>query len=176
MVKENIAMMEYADSLGFDSVWLVEHHFSEYGVLPSARMMAAVSPQTYQISGQNGFSLLFHPAFTMTTKGIDSYRKGLEEGGHDPGQVVVGEPVAATYAHYARVGEAIDSVTFEQLCQFDGVIVGDPDRCIEKIGRLQEAYGITHLLCWTRMGGLDHRKVMQSMELMVRHILPCFRA
>lgn len=328
MVKENLAMMEYADSLGFDSVWLVEHHFSEYGVLPSAQMMAAaiaqrtkkvrigtavvvlpfnhpirvaeevaladilsngriefgvgrgyqrgefagfnipmdesrerfaesldiilkawtterfsyegkyfrvddvsvlpkpvqqphppiwmaaVSPETYQFVGQHGYSLLFHPPFTQTAKGIEAYRKGLEEGGHDPRQVEVGglvqiyvdktmeqarrvfeepclwyyrtlaelvappqgQPTSTAYAHYPRVREAIETVTFDQICQFDGVIVGDPEHCIEKISRLQEAYGITHLLCWTRMGGLDHRKVMQSMELMVSRLFPWFRS
>ena len=27
---ENIELVEYADQVGLDSVWLAEHHFSEY--------------------------------------------------------------------------------------------------------------------------------------------------
>jgi len=28
------------------------------------------------------------------------------------------------------------------------------------------------LLCWTRLGGLDHEKVMKSMKLFVEKVLP----
>jgi alkanesulfonate monooxygenase SsuD/methylene tetrahydromethanopterin reductase-like flavin-dependent oxidoreductase (luciferase family) len=28
---DTLAQAEYAEALGFDAVWLAEHHFSEYG-------------------------------------------------------------------------------------------------------------------------------------------------
>ncbi len=34
---------------------------------------------------------------------------------------------------------------------------------------------MTQLLCWTRLGGLDHRKVLRSMELMQKHVIPHFK-
>jgi alkanesulfonate monooxygenase SsuD/methylene tetrahydromethanopterin reductase-like flavin-dependent oxidoreductase (luciferase family) len=55
------------------------------------------------------------------------------------------------------------------------VICGDRDHCIEKIGEMRERYGVTELLCWTRLGGLDSRKVMKSMELMQKHVIPYFK-
>ena len=57
----------------------------------------------------------------------------------------------------------------------DGVVVGDPEACIRKIRHLDEIYGLTDILFWTRLGGLDHRKVMRSMELCAKHVMPAFQ-
>ena len=35
----------YADALGFDSVWIAEHHFSEYGTAPDVAVLAAALAQ-----------------------------------------------------------------------------------------------------------------------------------
>jgi natural product biosynthesis luciferase-like monooxygenase protein len=35
----------YADALGFDAVWLAEHHFSEYGIAPDVAVLAAALAQ-----------------------------------------------------------------------------------------------------------------------------------
>jgi len=35
----------YADALGFDAVWVAEHHFSEYGTAPDAAVLAAALAQ-----------------------------------------------------------------------------------------------------------------------------------
>jgi hypothetical protein len=47
------------------------------------------------------------------------------------------------------------------------VICGDLD--------YQQGYGFTDLLCWTRLGGLDHRKVLRCMELMRDRVMPHLR-
>src|SRR5262249_47557182 len=38
---EQLEQMEVADALGYDSVWLTEHHFTEYGILPDPMILAA---------------------------------------------------------------------------------------------------------------------------------------
>lgn len=35
----------YADALGFDAVWIAEHHFSEYGIVPDVAVLAAALAQ-----------------------------------------------------------------------------------------------------------------------------------
>ena len=40
-IAENIEMMEHADAIGLDEVWLAEHHFTDYGVMPSTQILAA---------------------------------------------------------------------------------------------------------------------------------------
>ena len=43
-------MIQGADEMGYGSVWLAEHHFSEYGVMPSISVMAAaLAVQTKRI-------------------------------------------------------------------------------------------------------------------------------
>lgn len=38
---ETLEEIQYAEELGFDSVWLAEHHFSEYGILGNPLVLAA---------------------------------------------------------------------------------------------------------------------------------------
>ncbi len=38
---ENVELIEYADQVGLDEVWLAEHHFTEYGVMPSTQVLGA---------------------------------------------------------------------------------------------------------------------------------------
>jgi alkanesulfonate monooxygenase SsuD/methylene tetrahydromethanopterin reductase-like flavin-dependent oxidoreductase (luciferase family) len=40
-LKDAIDQAAYADALGFDAVWIAEHHFSEYGVAPDVAVLAA---------------------------------------------------------------------------------------------------------------------------------------
>lgn len=52
-------------------------------------------------------------------------------------------------------------------------IIGSPDQCIAKIRDLQE-HGIEYFVCNFAFGGMDHRKVVRSMELFSREIMPHF--
>src|SRR5712691_2470760 len=40
-LRDAIDQAAYADALGFDAVWIAEHHFSEYGVAPDVGVLAA---------------------------------------------------------------------------------------------------------------------------------------
>ena len=40
-LRDAIDQAVYADALGFDAVWIAEHHFSEYGVAPDVAVLAA---------------------------------------------------------------------------------------------------------------------------------------
>ncbi|MDP6281287.1 MAG: hypothetical protein QF356_05600, partial [Acidimicrobiales bacterium] len=46
---------------------------------------------------------------------------------------------------------------------------------VERLTEAQEVYGMTELLCWTRLGGLDNDKVLKSMELMRDRVFPYLR-
>jgi natural product biosynthesis luciferase-like monooxygenase protein len=86
-----------------------------------------------------------------------------------------GQPPIKTYEPYAGVRDLAAAVTWEQLQQAGAVICGTPAHCVERIGQLREMFGFTTLLCWTRLGGLDHRKVLSSMELMEKQVIPHFK-
>ena len=60
---------------------------------------------------------------------------------------------------------------FETLVEQDVVAIGDPDEIL-RVARRYEAAGFTHFLAIVNFGGLPHKRVLRSMELMARHVLP----
>ena len=41
---EMLEQAEYAEELGFDSIWIAEHHSSRYGICPSLMPLLSQSP------------------------------------------------------------------------------------------------------------------------------------
>src|SRR5690242_7925162 len=62
IIQEQMSLMYEAESLGFDSVWPAEHHFSEYGYCASPQVsLAAVAARTKRIRLGTGVVVLpFH--------------------------------------------------------------------------------------------------------------------
>jgi alkanesulfonate monooxygenase SsuD/methylene tetrahydromethanopterin reductase-like flavin-dependent oxidoreductase (luciferase family) len=54
------------------------------------------------------------------------------------------------------------------------VIVGDPDTCRRKIKRYQDA-GMTQLLSFMQIYTIPHQKVMDSIRLFGKHVIPYFK-
>lgn len=89
-----------------------------------------------------------------------------------------GQPAVASYETYPRTRDFAASLqveTFDRLVDAGAVIAGDPDYCIGRIEELEKTWGFTTLLCWTRLGGMDHDKVLKSMSLMEKHVIPHFK-
>ena len=61
--------------------------------------------------------------------------------------------------------------SFDTLLEQDVVAIGDPDEIL-RVARRYEAAGFTHYLAIANFGGLPHKRVLRSMELMARHVLP----
>jgi len=64
--------------------------------------------------------------------------------------------------------------TFEDLDAEDMVIVGDVDECTRKVERYQRA-GLDHFISLMQADRIPHEKVMASIELFAREIMPRFR-
>jgi len=64
--------------------------------------------------------------------------------------------------------------TFEDLDAEDMVIVGDVDECARKVERYQRA-GLDHFISLMQADRIPHEKVMASIELFAREIMPRFR-
>ena len=86
-----------------------------------------------------------------------------------------GEGPVKTYELYTKTRDLAANVSFDQLLDAGALVCGDRDHCIEQIAAMKEKLGFTQLLCWTRMGGLDTQKVLKSMELMQKHVIPYFK-
>ena len=89
---EAVEQAQYAEELGFDSVWLAEHHFCRYGIVPNAIPMAMyVAARTSKIRIGTGVSVLtFHnPIFLAEeTALLDALSGGRLDFGVGRGQVV----------------------------------------------------------------------------------------
>jgi alkanesulfonate monooxygenase SsuD/methylene tetrahydromethanopterin reductase-like flavin-dependent oxidoreductase (luciferase family) len=76
---------------------------------------------------------------------------------------------------YTAFRDIASAISWETLLEREAVICGSPDYVVEKLAEFQKSFGFTDLLCWTRLGGLDHRKVLRSMELMHDKVIPHLR-
>jgi alkanesulfonate monooxygenase SsuD/methylene tetrahydromethanopterin reductase-like flavin-dependent oxidoreductase (luciferase family) len=52
------------------------------------------------------------------------------------------------------------------------LVIGTPDTCIRQIRRIREAVGITHFNCSFWFGDLEHARVLRSMEMFAREVMP----
>ena len=86
-----------------------------------------------------------------------------------------GEKAVESYEMYTTFRDVAAKMSWEQLLERDAVICGEPDYVAEKLHAAQQVFGFTDILCWTRLGGLDHRKVLRSMELMQDKVIPKLR-
>lgn len=59
----------------------------------------------------------------------------------------------------------------EEYNNEDMIIVGDPDRCIEKMKKYADL-GVDQLLCYMQFGKLPHEAIMRSVDLLGTHVIP----
>jgi alkanesulfonate monooxygenase SsuD/methylene tetrahydromethanopterin reductase-like flavin-dependent oxidoreductase (luciferase family) len=85
------------------------------------------------------------------------------------------QPPPVGYETYPGIRKAVQSVQWDELLSSGTLICGNPASCIRQIEELRTKYGFTQILCWTRLAGLEHRKVLRSMELMQTHVIPYFK-
>ncbi len=88
---------------------------------------------------------------------------------------LAGDKVVKGYETYNTFKNVAQQLDFELLTEHKYVIAGPPDYVVEQITKAQDIYGMTELLCWTRLGGLDNDKVLRSMELMQDRVFPHVR-
>ena len=86
-----------------------------------------------------------------------------------------GEAPVKTYEMYAKTRDLAATAGWDDLLKRKAVICGSPDFVVDELAKAQDVYGFTDLLCWTRLGGLDHRKVLRSMDLMSTKVFPHLR-
>jgi alkanesulfonate monooxygenase SsuD/methylene tetrahydromethanopterin reductase-like flavin-dependent oxidoreductase (luciferase family) len=87
---------------------------------------------------------------------------------------VTQEP-AKGYEAYPGIRSTARTVQWDDLLSKGALVCGNPESCIRQIENMQSKYGFTEMLCWTRLAGLENRKVLRSMELMQRHVIPHFK-
>ncbi|MNC93810.1 hypothetical protein D3C83_105220 [compost metagenome] len=52
------------------------------------------------------------------------------------------------------------------------LVIGTPDTVVRQIQRIREVVGISHFNCSFWFGDLDQKRVLRSMELFAREVMP----
>ena len=67
--------------------------------------------------------------------------------------------------------QAEGGVPIEEFDAADMIVVGDPERCLEKMRRY-ERIGVDQLICYVQFGYLPHESVMKTIELLGTEVIP----
>jgi alkanesulfonate monooxygenase SsuD/methylene tetrahydromethanopterin reductase-like flavin-dependent oxidoreductase (luciferase family) len=143
--------------------------------------------------GRRGFSIMMIPwvmteNLTELRPPITAFREAFTGAGFDPARAAV--PFGLhTYVsdtteraiaearepmmRYIRTFRPYNQRRFELFVEKDLVGFCGPEDAI-RIARLYESLGFTDYLAIMNFGGLAHAKVLHSMEMMARHVLPAF--
>ena len=78
------------------------------------------------------------------------------------------------YSDSNPVPEGGRLITWDTLLANDA-LAGPPDHVIEQIKKLQRAVGIDYLIAFMDAGGIDHHKIMSSIELLGTRVMPAFK-
>ena len=78
------------------------------------------------------------------------------------------------YENYPRDPSVLSQVTEDEVWE-RGTCFGSPERVTELMKRYMREAGATSFMSQMRIGGLEHHKVMRSMELFAKHVMPALR-
>jgi luciferase family oxidoreductase group 1 len=87
----------------------------------------------------------------------------------------LGQDAVKGYEMYTKTRDLAATGRWEDFLARRSVICGPPDYVAQELADAQQKYGFTDLLCWTRLGGLDGKKVLRSMDLMSTKVFPHLR-
>ena len=63
-------------------------------------------------------------------------------------------------------------LSWEALDRSGFMIVGNPDTVARKLEDQMRQVGANHFMCMFHMGNLDHRKVLASLQLFQKEVMP----
>ena len=133
----------------------------------AAFLMACVAPTQEEAVAVAEESFVWYPKRSVAQ--ITSVVRWMEESG-------TGDDGTYHYLDDVRKMEdsgLVDHINMDWLLGIDSIICGDPDRAVEQ-ARQFEAAGVDLLLCLVNPYKIPHDKVMQTIELMGRHVIPEF--
>jgi alkanesulfonate monooxygenase SsuD/methylene tetrahydromethanopterin reductase-like flavin-dependent oxidoreductase (luciferase family) len=84
-------------------------------------------------------------------------------------------PSPASYESYPDASRRLSAVSEDEVWE-RGSCFGSPERVAALLTRYLHRTGMNHLALEMRIGGLEHRKVMRSMTLFAKEVMPVIRA
>src|SRR2546422_467751 len=140
--------MVWTEARGFDSIWLTEHHFIDYGLSVSPAVLRDREPPGRMGVVPEVVAAFSHPRADRSR--APAAAAGVPGDGGAIRAGLVGALVA-------------ESVAFGSL-----------DIVAARVDELRRL-GVGEMLCWMNFGGLRQERVRRSMELFAREVMPRFR-
>ena len=84
-------------------------------------------------------------------------------------------PSPASFEAYPKASKRLSAVTKDDVWE-RGSCFSSPGRVAEMLKRHMHRTGMNHIALEMRIGGLEHEKVMRSIELLARKVMPEVRA
>ena len=180
--------------------------------------VAAISPETFSLVAKRGLQLLVTPTL-MSLEELKTFilqaKADLAKLGQDPAKidfpmnyqmhiaetveqakadtkealtwyfkrvmelVPKGPKAPKSYERYAKMAaefETAGGVSIDALMELGIILLSDPEGAIRRIQGLKDDVGQNEIMCWMRIGGLEHQKVMRSMRLFAKEVMPIFKA
>lgn len=96
-----------------------------------------------------------------TQQAIDEYEKGLMW-------------YMDTRDNRGMFGFSYERQSYEYFLNHKSVIVGSPEKVTADIKQFREETGLNHMICWFNCGGQPQDKVLHSMRLFAKEVMPHF--
>ena len=78
------------------------------------------------------------------------------------------------YTIYQGLKQAFKTIDYDGYLYPNKVIFGDPDQCVERVKQIL-ATGVTNVSLLANFGGLDHAKVLASLDRFAKYVIPRFQ-
>ena len=83
------------------------------------------------------------------------------------------------YEYYKQMAQAqvalgdyrLSTADLEKRIESGAVMIGDPEDCL-RVAKIYESAGVDQLLLLVQVGAVPHEKVMQTIELLARYVMP----
>jgi alkanesulfonate monooxygenase SsuD/methylene tetrahydromethanopterin reductase-like flavin-dependent oxidoreductase (luciferase family) len=83
---------------------------------------------------------------------------------------------SADYKDYqGGLSKLFGSATYDDLDRGDCIIFGTPERCVQRLRRAAEDFGLTYPIFEVNFGGFPHKETMKSLEMFAHQVMPQFK-
>jgi alkanesulfonate monooxygenase SsuD/methylene tetrahydromethanopterin reductase-like flavin-dependent oxidoreductase (luciferase family) len=84
------------------------------------------------------------------------------------------EAYSDQYKAYKGLQKGFKMMDYEGYLYPHRVIFGDPDQCVARIREIQST-GVTNVSLLANFGGLEHTKVLASLDRFAQYVMPKFQ-
>lgn len=156
--------------------------------------IGTLSSRGAQYVGKMGYNIMGVPYVASNSiaelkQVIDDYKKAYHEAGHDEQKINIplalhtyiaetreeAERIAKPHLNlYLETRQYGKGAQYEDLEAREQLLIGTPEDVIHMLRKYQEV-GCDHIMMLMNFGGLPHNKVLKSMELAAKEVMPAFK-